>query len=135
MFDFKFDWNDSLILGIQIIDDQHKELFRIGREIEQVLLIGCINLDKQYILNLLCKMRDYVTYHFYEEEKLIKELNIHLLRNHKNEHDKFIEWLNSIDCVKLVEFPQIYLKEIKEILQKWVFEHILIEDRKVFCVI
>ena len=134
MFDFKFDWDESLNVGIPFIDEQHQELFSIGRKLEQEILTQCMNADEKYLLKLLCEIREYVTYHFYEEEKLIKELNPHLFEKHKNEHDQFIAWVNSIDCGELLQNPQKKLKEIKEALQKWVFEHILIEDRQVLLV-
>lgn len=133
MFDFKFDWDNSLNVDIQIIDEQHQELFRIGRKIEQSILTGCIHLNERDLLNLLCEVREYVTYHFYEEEKLIQELKPHLLENHKNQHDAFVKWVNSINCIKLVQDPVDSLKELKEALKKWLFEHIVVEDKKVFC--
>ena len=132
MFDFKFDWDDSLNLGIPLIDEQHKELFRIGRRIEQELLTGCINSDEKQLLELLCEIREYVTYHFYGEEEYLKESRPHLLEKHKSEHDKFLSWVNSISCKELVEKPQKSLREMKEALKKWLFEHILVEDRQAF---
>ena len=45
MFDFNFNWDDSLTLGIEKLDMQHRELFKIGRDIEQLLLIQCIGVN------------------------------------------------------------------------------------------
>ena len=132
MFDFKFDWDESLSLGVPLMDEQHKELFRIGRRLEQELLTGCTYLDEKQLLELLCEVREYVTYHFYWEEKWIQESKPDLFEEHKKRHNEFLQWVNSISCRELVENPQKGIKEIKDGIQKWLFEHIIIEDRKIF---
>lgn len=35
MFDFKFDWDESISVGVEEIDEQHKELFKIARDINR----------------------------------------------------------------------------------------------------
>ena len=60
LFDFKFDWDDSLNVGIPEIDTQHQEFFRIGRSIEQLILTGCKNITEKELLELLC---EYVQIH------------------------------------------------------------------------
>ncbi|MBQ6600414.1 MAG: hypothetical protein IIX36_02100, partial [Clostridia bacterium] len=44
--------------------------FKLGRHIEQLLLVYCAGITDTELLNLLYELRDYVTYHFYEEEKV-----------------------------------------------------------------
>ena len=43
MFDFKFDWCKEMECGVKIIDEQHQILFRIGRDMEQLIMHGCQN--------------------------------------------------------------------------------------------
>lgn len=130
--DFKFDWNDSLKVGIETIDQQHQDLFRIVRKIEQAIIIKCDNLEEEYLLKLLCELREYVTYHFYEEEKIIEDLNLEMLPNHKKHHDEFLGWVQSISCIRLIEEPLSCLEEIRDRLQIWFFQHIISEDKVVF---
>lgn len=40
MFDFKFDWCKEMEIGVPIVDAQHQELFRIGRDLEQLIFRG-----------------------------------------------------------------------------------------------
>lgn len=128
MFDFKFDWDKSINIGIKEIDEQHQELFRIARDIEQFLLRQCEGISEDEVLNQLCELREYITYHFYIEEMIIAEINKDQLESHKKHHDEFIEVVNSIDCIELVKDPQKGLRAIKELIKEWLFGHILTED-------
>ncbi len=68
-----FEWDDILSVGIEVVDDQHQELFRIGRELVYVLENTSAGLD-QYddIIKLLKELHTYANYHFSEEEKLME---------------------------------------------------------------
>lgn len=130
MFDFDFNWNDQIEIGIEEIDLQHQELFKIAREIEQLLIIQCIGIEENFLLQVVCDLRNYITYHFYQEELLISKINNSQLEKHRQKHEEFKKKINSIDCIDLCERPNEVLREIKEMLQDWVFEHILNEDRE-----
>ena len=45
MFDFKFDWEKNLNTSIESIDVQHKQLFKLGRDMEQLLRMQCIGVS------------------------------------------------------------------------------------------
>ncbi len=52
MFDFKFDWEKNLNTSIESIDVQHKQLFKLGRDMEQLLQMQCIGVtDKQLLIS------------------------------------------------------------------------------------
>ena len=124
--DFKFNWDASLEIGHSLFDAQHKELFRIGRDIEQLLLTNSVTLSPDQLLNIICELRTYVTYHFYEEEKIMLEINYPYFSAHKHAHDVFTNQIKALNF----DADNLYdsAKTIKELLQTWVFEHILIED-------
>lgn len=128
MFDFKFDWNSSFETGIRIIDLHHQELFKICREIEQLLLAHCIGYDDSYLISLLCKLRDYITYHFYEEELFMKSINHPQLAQHTQSHKVFTDQINAINVNHLCAQPYEAFTNIKDLIQEWVFEHLLFED-------
>lgn len=125
MFDFKFDWDSTLETGDPLIDAQHKELFSIGREIEQLLLINCVGATDDYLLKLLCKLRDYITYHFYFEEQLLKDISNIDHASHIQSHQDFTSKINSVDCIYLCQNPNQAFLEIKNMLQQWIFDHIV----------
>ena len=129
MFDFKFDWDSSINTGIDFIDSQHKELFRIGRDIEQLLIARCIGVKDETLLQIVCELRDYVAYHFYHEERLMEMYNFEGIEEHKKEHKMFTEIIMSIDCPKLGEQPFDELKKIKDIITQIVFNHMIKMDQ------
>ena len=129
--DMKFDWDPSMEMGIPEIDEQHKELFRIAREIERLIITQADNPDRKAILEGLCEVRDYVTYHFYTEENIIRERAIEQLESHKASHDAFLDQIQAIDCDALVANPVQELARIKMMIQDWLFQHILVEDRAI----
>ena len=73
MFDMKFDWRPYMATGIDMIDNQHKQILRVGRDIEQLLQRHCINVTQKELLSILCDIRDFTGYHFYAEEALMDE--------------------------------------------------------------
>ena len=53
MFDMKFDWRPYMATGIDMIDNQHKQILRVGRDIEQLLQRHCINVTQKELLSIL----------------------------------------------------------------------------------
>lgn len=127
MVDFKFDWDSSIEVGIPNIDLQHQELFKIARNIEQLLIINCMGVTNEQILHIIGELRDYVTYHFYEEETLMQQINYPQLLTHRHYHEAFKANINKIDIDDLTSA----LQNLKDLLQNWLFQHILIEDKAI----
>lgn len=128
MFDFNFDWSKEMETCISEIDSQHKEFFRIGRNIEQLLIAKCINVSEKELLDIICELREYVAYHFYEEECIMRENNYSKIEEHIKKHNEFKEMVMNIDCPALAANPYIELKKIRDEIMDWVFSHMLADD-------
>ncbi len=128
MLDFKFDWCKEVETGIALMDTQHKELFRIGRDVEQLVICHCIGATNKQLLDIVLELRDYVCYHCYHEEELMKENNYPDYEKHKKRHDELIQFILSVDCRKLSEEPYTILRKVKTYLQDWIFNHLLVDD-------
>ena len=128
MFDFKFDWCKEMECGINIVDNQHRELFRIGRDMEQLIMNNCQNATNRQLLDIVCELREYVAYHFYMEEDLMQKYNYPDIAKHKASHAGFRVYILGIDMPALRDNPQEVLSEIKNSLQDFLFNHILVED-------
>ena len=131
MFDFKFDWDTRLELGLTTIDQQRQQLFSIGRHIEQLLLKQCIGVTDEQLLNILYQIRDYITYHFYEEEAFMKKLNFPELEVHCKLHNEFLIYINQINYTELCDNPMIELSKIKHTIVSWIFQHMIHQDQKI----
>ena len=130
MFDFKFDWQPEMDSHIMDIDVQHQQLFKVGRDMEQLLRIKCIGVTDKQLLDIICQLRDFSAYHFYVEESLMEEMNYSKLAEHRETHKKYSEYIMNINLPKLKENPEKELRLIKDEIQEWIFEHILHDDRE-----
>lgn len=130
MFDFKFDWCKEMECGIHIIDEQHQELFRIIREIEQLIMSGCKHAAPNQLLDIVCELREYVAYHFYTEENLMTKYQYPKLAAHMAEHMDLKDYILKIDLPSLAKEPLHVLTALKEHMQDYLFNHILQEDRE-----
>lgn len=130
MFDFKFDWCKEMECGVQIIDAQHKILFRIGRDMEQLIVNGCQNATTKELLDIVCELREYTSYHFYTEEDLMAKYNYPQTDAHKVSHARFKAKIVSIDLPMLGKHPEQVLPHIKDDLQDFLFNHVLTEDQE-----
>ena len=128
MFDFNFDWSKDMETSISEIDSQHKEFFRIGRDMEQLLLMKCANVTEKELLDIVCDLREYVAYHFYEEEVIMKEAGYSKLEEHTKKHNEFKDFIMNIDCPALAANPYKELAKIRNVVVDWVFEHMLHDD-------
>lgn len=129
MFDFKFDWAPNMETGYSDIDTQHKQLFKIGRDLEQLIRIQCIGVTDKQLLDIVCELRDYTGYHFYEEERMMQEMNYPRMNTHKKFHKKCSDYVMKLDLPKIKEEPMKQLKLIKDEVQSWIMTHVLSEDR------
>jgi hemerythrin len=128
MFDFKFDWKPEMETHIETVDTQHKQLFSYGRDIEQAIKIGCVGVNEKQLVDIVCHLREYVSYNTYEEEKIMEEMKYSKIEEHKKAHNEFIQKIMQINIPELREKPLEKLKEIKNIIVEYIFSHILMED-------
>ena len=131
MFDFDFNWDNSLNLNINHLDTQHKELFRIGRDIEQLIFIRCIGVTSEQLMNILYSLRDFITYHFYQEESFMLHINFPYIEDHIKEHNEFKDYITHLNYTALCESPFIELQKLRTVLVDWVLQHISISDKKI----
>lgn len=130
MFDFHFDWNSSMEIGVAEIDEHHKQLLRIGRDIEQLLQIKCIGVTEQQLLDIVCELRDYVAYHYYEEEALMEREGYPKLKEHRAEHQKYVDLVQHLDWPAMKRNPEPELKKLRDLLADLLFSHILTWDKE-----
>ncbi|HOA41422.1 MAG TPA: bacteriohemerythrin [Halanaerobiales bacterium] len=126
-----FEWDDILSVGIEVVDDQHQELFRIGRELVYVLENTSAGLD-QYddIIKLLKELHTYANYHFSEEEKLMEAADFIGLPAHRFQHKIFIRKIEEIELGELDEDQKNHALDLLDFLANWITNHIMKVDRE-----
>lgn len=122
-------WRDEFLVGIEELDKQHKQLFKIAGDIHSLLKNQLITDKYDQILKLLSELKDYTVFHFSSEEEYMRNIGYRKYFSHKVEHDDFIEKINNVDLDKVDRDHEQYLLEILDFVVKWISDHILEADK------
>jgi hemerythrin len=124
-----FNWKQDYVLGVQVIDEQHKKLFEIA-ERAYGLLKNDLRTDKyDEIVEILGELKEYTIFHFKTEEEYMMEIGYRKLLSHKVHHNDFIEAINGADLSKIDKNQDEYIMELLGFVAKWIDEHILEQDK------
>ncbi len=123
------EWTRDIELGIQSIDNQHKELIEL---INKVLEACNLGKGKETVGVALDFATSYAFKHFKSEEGLMRERNYPEYVNHKSFHQEFERDVTALKS----EFDQVgptisIVLKLNRLLVDWLIKHIKNEDRKV----
>ncbi|EIW20344.1 MULTISPECIES: bacteriohemerythrin [Pelosinus] len=122
-------WEDKYSLGVESIDEQHKELFRIANRIYELLKNEMI-LDKyDHIMEIIDELKNYTVDHFKDEEEYMKSIGYKKFLSHKVAHTDFLDKMENIDVNKIDNGHNEYLLSILDFVCLWLVEHIMKEDK------
>lgn len=133
MFDYpkkEIRWDDSFKVGHQQIDTEHRTLFFIAQKAYSVHTINDVDKQKVLMKEILHELYDYISIHFENEEKLMKEIKYPNLEKHLALHKEMLAGLNHL----VVELNSYEISEIidklYEFIQEYFLNHIQNEDTK-----
>lgn len=115
--------------GIDLIDQEHKELFRIADEAYQVLKDEFISDKFDNIVEIIVNLKEYAIKHFADEEEYMQSIKYKKFLSHKVEHVDFIDKLEAIDFDRMDRNQAGTLVELLEFLNDWLVHHILEKDK------
>lgn len=127
MADF-FAWDDSYAVGIPIVDDQHKELLKYGDRFSELIATGGVGLKSEELESEFQKFREYLTFHFRSEEKVMEEIKYNNLGAHRREHNAILEKVAAYNTEKIKSDPVFALTEIRSLLQSILYDHVMETD-------
>jgi hemerythrin-like metal-binding protein len=117
-------WDDSLSVGIQKFDDDHKRLVTLINSVYLNFIDGVSAEKSEEILNELVA---YTDYHFRAEEHVMTKLEYPEAQKHKDEHKHFTD--------RVLHLKQLYEsgiltidKELLVFINGWVSFHITKAD-------
>lgn len=125
------EFTDDYLIGIELIDNEHKELFRIVDQANKLVKSYDESSSYDKILDILNELKEYTKEHFADEEEYMEGIHYEGLEAQKRAHDAFIEKLESIDLSEIDENPKESLQELLEFLLGWLVNHILYTDKKI----
>jgi hemerythrin len=126
-----FVWKNEFEIGIKIIDDQHKELFRIANSAYELLNDEYVVDKFNKIMDLIEKLRDYCEYHFQCEENYQLEIGYKKYFSHKVEHDDFIKRFKNIENEQIDKNQEKFIEDLLVFFVEWITNHILQKDKTI----
>lgn len=121
-----FKWSPDYSVNIKAIDEQHKELVAI---LNRLFIAVSRQEGDKAIAGILDALTAYTRTHFGLEEQLLRQAKYAELDEHIAEHRAFIEKLDKLCKVHLLEEKPIYF-EMLSFLKTWLRDHIKGEDTK-----
>lgn len=126
-------WKEKYKVGVELIDEQHKELFgRLSEFIKHVQSDIAWEDKLDEVKETMEFMQAYVVTHFADEEVYQEEINYPHIEEHKKAHADFKEGIN--DYVKIFEeggFTEEKMKEFSGKLMAWLIMHVGHMDQKI----
>jgi hemerythrin len=115
-------WNNNLLTGVDLIDNQHKELFHRF----DTLLTACNQgKGKDEVMRLLQFLDDYIKEHFAAEEQLQVKHNYPQYGEHKAQHVTFVADVERLKKQFLNEGATLPLViQTNQALVTWLIQHI-----------
>ncbi len=121
-----FQWEAKYSVGIQSIDNQHREIFVVLEKLVEAMKKGhASDVTNQIIVDL----ERYAVIHFQKEEFFFKRFNFHGSSEHISEHQDF---KNKIVSLKSdLKSGKITLTfDLLNFLKEWIEHHILVVDKQ-----
>ena len=122
-------WKDSYRLGVERIDRQHMELFRMTEDLVSAVKNGAAVEVYQKALGFL---KDYVIHHFRDEEAYQASVHYSGMEAHKEEHRQFTRTV--LDYEKRLQesgFDEKILKDLAGTVTAWLIYHVVDTDQKI----
>ena len=120
------EWTDDCSVGVQQLDEHHKHLFGLLRNI----YLTCDHTDQvDNAEAIVDELVDYATYHFSAEERLMDATGYFDAAAHQLEHQRFIQRVAEFQQ-DILKHQKVYLIELIGFLGNWLIHHIRVVDKK-----
>jgi len=123
-------WKESYSIGVDFIDQQHKELFK---KVEELLIEIRSNglRHKERCIETIVFLKEYALNHFADEEAYQLSTGYKEHDSHKKQHEKFVEiLLRHEKKMAASDFAEKDVIEFLEMLFKWLSFHVADADKK-----
>jgi hemerythrin len=122
----KVAWDDSLSVGVEEIDEQHKTFLKLVNRLQAMYERDAA---RDLTFRLLLELVKYWEYHFISEENLMLFTKCPLLERHQHQHQKLLQTLG--ERTTACEAGHERIDSIVDFLTKWFIVHTKEEDKLV----
>ena len=118
-------WNESLSVGIQQVDDDHKVLIALLNELSDS------KLDPRKVRRIISELIDYTQYHFRREEAIMEACGYPHLDDHRRVHRHLTDKMEQYAEIWLKDEGAEVIQELLELLRTWLINHIMKVDAEI----
>lgn len=122
----RIDWNASLSVGVESVDEQHKKLIALINRLDDVVAAGK---ERETLAQVFKEVIHYTGYHFSTEERFMEQTRFAGTVAHKTEHQRFVDKVFALHRDFIAGKVMITM-EITSFLKDWVAGHIQGTDKK-----
>ncbi len=119
-------WRDEYKTGNDVLDDQHKHLFKIVNTLHDAMLEGH---GRDVLQKTLDELIAYTIEHFRIEEKLMESSHYPDYEEHKAKHDDLKSQVTVL-LEKMKQQNNFLSIEVSKFLTNWLIHHIMGSDQK-----
>ena len=128
-----YEMKPEYYIGIDMIDEEHKQLFQYADEAYGLLHNDMIPDKFDAIHDVLMNLRNYTVKHFSDEEEYMESIHYKKLFTQKIQHQEFINKLDEFmeNHNEEVVDQNKQIEDILEYLTSWLINHILYVDGQI----
>lgn len=126
-------WYGAMKIGIDIIDDDHKQLFALVGEFNEAADAQGGEVSSAQMADILARLQDYVGDHFQREEQMQLEAKYDGYDENKRQHDELTRTLTAFIARHKSDGAgeaKTATREMRDFLSVWLSQHILKTDLK-----
>lgn len=123
------EWNESMSVGVGILDNDHKYMISIVNELHEGIVAGH---DKEILGNVLHELIEYTIVHFAREEEMFErtEYPAASAEAHRSEHRELVARVTNVVARYDTRPVALLDLELMSFLQNWLVTHIQGTDKK-----
>ncbi|MCM1386978.1 MAG: hemerythrin family protein [Bacillus sp. (in: Bacteria)] len=124
-----YHFTDDCLIGVEEIDNEHRELFRIINETQELLENQILNDKYDRIREMVERLGNYAEEHFRHEEEYMARIRHPELELQKRQHLFFCDKINGItNSFTSDNEQQAVLEDLLKYLVTWLYRHIISSD-------
>lgn len=129
--DNPFLFTDKYKTGIELVDEEHKKLFEIIKDTNDLIYEEFVPDKYDAIIHIIGELKDYTVKHFSDEEEYMSSIGYEGIEAQKAAHMAFVDKLNRINFDDVDDNQHEYLCELTDYLLNWLSAHILKMDKRI----
>jgi len=131
MTDTLFEWDESFLIGIEELDQEHKQLIDDINRLHEELAGNQKSEVRKWLGEICARMQA----HFALEEHVMKEHGYEFFDEHKREHEDLLENCTAYMLQYINDASTSPSSSFEDSLKHWVLNHIVTSDKKMSLIV